>query len=244
MRRFKLSRGKSAHTIATQLNDVLDSYNFIHHVDQPTRNSNILDIIATNTSSFLSSTSVISSHHISDHSLITTHINVDKPNLPTTTHQFRPFHWIDYQKLDHAILKSTLITNPLKSVFYTQSINDIVTQELDKIAPVQNRKRKEKRFSWDMFLSSEAIQAKRQRRRLERLWKRTGDENIRSEYREACRSTNKLINDSRSNYLTNKVWNATGNAAEKCKLYRNLLHNKSVEISQGLARWEYSSILQ
>ena len=227
--------GQDSHTIATHLNDVLDSYNFIQQVNQPTRNNSILDIVATNTLSFLSNTSVISSHHISDHSLITVHINVNRPSLYTTIHQARPLHRINFQQLDNAILKSSLITNSSNSVDqYTQRINDVIKIELDKIAPLHNRRRVHKQFSCDNFLSDEAVQAKRYRRRLERLWLRTGDDSIRQQYREACRTANKAINDSRSNYISNNLRNATGNSKTKWKLYSNLLHNKTVQISQGL----------
>jgi len=51
-------------------------------------------------------------------------------------------------------------------------------------------------------LSQDTINAKRERRRLERQWRRTQLDSNRIVYREACRHANKFINGCRHNFYT------------------------------------------
>ena len=115
-----------------------------------------------------------------------------------------------------------------------RQINTVVINELDKVAPLKTVKRILRQLPCDAFLSTEARVAKRQRRRLERLWIRTGSEDVRRQYRDACRVANKAINDSRSNFLASKVQSATGSSSKKWKHYKDLLHCNTVNASHGL----------
>ena len=228
--------GDNEKTVAVQLSDILDALNFTNEVSQATRNNNILDIIATNSSSFLLSTSVSSSHHISVHLLIISVLNINKPLPPATTRLYRPLSRINYDQLDDSLLLSALVTNPAVEVDdYVNQINRIVICELDRRAPIRVRCFVQRSLPCDEFLSAEAVMAKRDRRRLERVWRRTGNENARLEYRASCRAANKAINDSRANYLACKLRNISVNSArDKWKSYNGLLHRNSVHISHGL----------
>lgn len=233
--------GDSYSSISTHLSHTLDSFNFTHQVTSPTRNNNILDIIASNSPTLILSTSVVSSHHISDHSLVTTVMNIKKPPPPIITRTWRSLNRINYSLLDNALLKSELVTNPAVTVDdYVSSINLIVNQELDKLSPVLSRRSVQRDRPCDMFLSAEAKEAKRHRRRLERVWRRTGSEGARLEYRDACRTTNKLINDSRANFLASCIKNISNNSKNKWNQFKNLLHANNVNSFTGLG--ENSSI--
>ena len=74
------------------------------------------------------------------------------------------------------------------------------------------------------FLSTEAIEAKRLRRRLERRWLETHLESDRLAYRHACRSTNKLINCSRRNHFRDQLLAAT-TAKDRWSVSKELLHS-------------------
>jgi len=227
--------GEQSDCISSQLQNVLDSLNFTQHVNKPTRGENLLDIIATDGLSLVTSTSVISSHQISDHSLIKCSLNVQKPPTPTTHYKRRPLHRLDFTQLDNTLYSSTLITNPASNVDdYVQQINTVVNEELDKVAPFKSSVRVQRPLPCDMFLSADAISAKRERRRLERLWLRTGSDTIRQQYRAACRDATKKINDSRSNLLADKIRLASVNARDKWRQYRTLLHCSSVKANPGL----------
>ena len=99
----------------------------------------------------------------------------------------------------------------------------IVVGELDKVAPLRVSRQVRRDLPADQFLTPEARQSIRDRRRLERLWARTGDELIRQHYRATCRSTNKLINDSRSKFLSNRI-NSVTDVSRKWHEFKKILH--------------------
>ena len=172
--------GVQSTAIASKLQVTLDSLNFIQHVTLPTRNNHILDILASNDTSLVTSISIVSSHHISDHSLIKALLHVSKPSASAIHRQYRQLHKIDFNLFDNALYTSQLINDPADTVDdYVRQINTVVINELDKVAPLKTVKRILKQLPCDAFLSTEARVAKRQRRRLERLWIRTGSEDVR-----------------------------------------------------------------
>jgi len=62
------------------------------------------------------------------------------------------------------------------------------------------------------------------RRRLERRWRTTGAEADRSEYRQACRKANQLINASRTTYYRQCINEAGSNYRLRWKIVNDLLH--------------------
>ena len=108
-----------------------------------------------------------------------------------------------------------------------QSIKRVVTEVLDDVAPLQVKKKPfgQKRNFW---LSKEARDAKKHRRRLERRWKRTGAEDTRVEYRESCRSTNRLITDSRKKYFSDKI-SQSDDSRGRWSVVKNLLHSNGIK---------------
>src|ERR1700761_27844 len=126
------------------------------------------------------------------------------------------------------MLKSALVVDPSDNVDeYAEPICAIVTAELDKEAPERLSLVTTKSRPCDQFLSAGAIQAKCSRRRLEKLWIRTNDENISKQYREAYRRANCLINQSRKNYLTQQINSVRGNCRKRWQEYMKLLHNSN-----------------
>ena len=127
--------------------------------------------------------------------------------------------------------KSVLFTQPadtLDAYMYVDQFNAVVEQLLDKVAPVRSRcRRPQKPIS--KWLSSEAIAAKRSRRRLERRWRTTGAEADRSEYRQACRKANQLINASRTTYYRQRINEAGSNYRLRWKIVNDLLHSHDTD---------------
>jgi len=114
-----------------------------------------------------------------------------------------------------ADLRSSVLFKQLvdKLNAYVDQLNDTLTQLLNKVAPVRSRRRRPQK-PISKWLSIEAVAAKRSRRRLERRWLTTGTEADRSEYHQACRKANQLINESRSAYYY--TVNAAGNYSTIC----------------------------
>ena len=91
------------------------------------------------------------------------------------------------------------------------------------------------------WLSPEAIDAKKRRRRLERRWKASNAESDRLTYRAACSSANKLINKSRAASNVECINEASKNPKHLWSVIMSLLHSSSPSeqlspsISQPLA---------
>ena len=220
-----------------QLIDILHNINFIQYINKPTRENNLLDIIASNCcNSVIISTAVHESSLISDHRLVTASLNLSSHTHSSTTRTWRPLHSIDYTALDNFLISSPLVTNPIQDVdTYALLIEKTLVNALDKVAPVRKSTRIRRSQPCDDFLSDAAITAKRERRRLERLWKRTNEENNRIEYRAACRTANNLINESRTNFLSNRINAVSNSCKDKWKHFNNILHTNSSKISLGLS---------
>jgi len=101
---------------------------------------------------------------------------------------------------------------------------DIVTAELDKVAPLHHTTRSSHGRKINEFLTDTAKQAKRHRRRCERRWKRTGCETDRVAYRSACRTANRLINESRSDYFASRMDGLVSDAKRRWDVVKELLH--------------------
>ena len=115
-----------------------------------------------------------------------------------------------------------------------------ITSVLDKLASLKTGRRSGLRRARN-WLSPEAIEAKKQRRRLERRWKASNAEPDRLSYRAACSSTNKLINKSRAASNVECINEASKNPKRLWSTIKSLLHSSppseqlSPCISQPLA---------
>ena len=98
----------------------------------------------------------------------------------------------------------------------------VVGVVLDFVAPLQT-KFKQRGPKSNRWLTPEAVNAKHQRRHLEKRWKRSGDETVRIEYRRSCRTTNRIITDCRSRFIKEPIDQAT-NSRQQWKTVKNLLH--------------------
>ena len=74
------------------------------------------------------------------------------------------------------------------------------------------------------FLSQNAKEAKKKRRRLERCWKRTGKESDHRAYRSQCRLSNSLINESRRQYFAERISNFNAGPKKCWSTVNELLH--------------------
>src|SRR6218665_1842396 len=123
------------------------------------------------------------------------------------------------------LIDSELFTAPANNANdFAEQIKTAVSMTLDKLAPIQtcNRRPSKNITRW---LSPEASQAKKERRRLERKWKRSGLEEDRQCCRRHCRFTNKLINESRSSYFHSQLESAK-NPRDRWRISQHLLHSK------------------
>ena len=103
----------------------------------------------------------------------------------------------------------------------TYSIKQEVTTALNKFAPLHWRHRRPSKHI-TRWLSQDAINAKRQRRKLERVWKRSDQETDRVAYRRSCRRANELINASRFKFFHDELESAA-DCKERWRISKLLL---------------------
>ena len=110
--------GTSPNEIDDNLADLLNSIGFTQHISSLTRHdsnhtrSSLLDLIITSsTSKFVSTTSVVSSHEISDHDLALANLTTKRFKSPQRTFQYRDIKNIDLDLFKQNILSSSLFSN-------------------------------------------------------------------------------------------------------------------------------------
>ena len=115
-----------------------------------------------------------------------------------------------------------------------------LTSILDEVAPLKTGHRTGPRKAKN-WLSPEAVDAKKQRRRLERRWKASNAEPDRRAYRAACSSANKLITSSFAAAKFERINEASKNPKRLWTTIKSILHSSppneqlSPPISQSLA---------
>jgi len=215
----------TAHTyVDDDLAAALDSFGLLQLVQSPTRCDNLLDVLASADSAAVSGVQVSDACYISDHRLITANIVV-RSQRPMTRYTARNVKTIDPLEFQDALESSELFTQPAANVDdFANQLKTVVTQILDRMAPLHTGVRRPAKPA-TRWLSSEAIEAKRLRRRLERRWLTTKDEADRIAYRRVCRSTNKIINKSRSSYYNTKLQDCCDEPAKRWGIIKELLHS-------------------
>ena len=240
--------GTSPDTIDNGLAELLDSTSFTQFVKSPTRHdahhdrSSLLDLIITPSSSKLvTTTSVVSSHEISDHDLTCTNLNTKRYKSPQRTYHYRNIKSIDLELFEQSILSSSLFSSPDPTVDgYANQMETELTSILDKVAPLKTGHRTGPRKAKN-WLSPEAVDAKKRRRRLERRWKASNSEPDRLAYRAACSSANKLITTSFAASNLERINEASKNPKRLWTTIKSILHSSppneqlSPPISQSLA---------
>ena len=166
--------------------------------DKKTGRENILDLIVSpNTSTVVSDVRVATSHFMSDHAFVTCQVSCRRVKLPPTSYQYRELKQLDMDSFQHRLKNSSLFASSSTTTDeYLDEMERVIGDTLDDLAPLRTATRPGEKGS-ARWLSPEAVEAKRFRRRLERQWKRTEKESDRRAYRAACWRANKLINESR-----------------------------------------------
>ena len=171
--------------------DLLDQPGLVQHVNVTTllvaanNRSNILDLVITSETSHLVSTaSVVTSHHLSDHSLVICDIRLNRIKIVAPNRSARNIKAIDKVDFARRLRESSLFIDPTITVnAFTVQMERVTTELLDAVAPLRAVHHK---FTPARQLSPEAVAAKRNRRVKERQWKYSKLETDRLSYRQAC----------------------------------------------------------
>ena len=216
--------GDGPTTIATELSATFESLGLLQHVREPTRHENLLDLVVTDKSLTVSGLSVDDAGQVSDHRLVTAAVSVCPGVCQPVQVKSRRIRGIDTDKFEADLRRSVLFSQPSTTADgFAAQLQDTVVAALNRVAPIRTRKRRPPK-PITRWLSDDAVEAKRLRRRLEKRWKRDLRESDRVAYRLACRRANKLINSSRQDYFSCQIANAA-NCKDRWRVVKHLLHS-------------------
>ena len=207
---------------------MIETLGLEQHVRVPTRTGpdHILDLIITDQPSIIRDVRVIDSGLVSDHQLILASLDINSPGSSRRPVKFtyRLIKNIDPADFESRLRQSSLYQSPAGDAeSFAEQIERVVTSTLDEVAPIRTRLRRPPK-AVTKWLSDDAIEAKRHRRRLERRWNETRSDTDRIAYRRACRHANKLINSSRKEYFRSQLSSAV-DSRDRWRIAKSLLHS-------------------
>jgi len=144
------------------------------------------------------------------HHLLTCCLGVPLPQPVTTTYIYRSLRRIDTAAFSAGILQSRLYSElELNADGYADLFDAEVKRALDIHAPLRTFRRRCGQHN-SRHLSDEARQAKQQRRRLERRYRRTGLQSDKEAYLSACSTACESILKSRADHIKSELDDAAG----------------------------------
>ena len=225
--------------IDPRLSTILSDRNCIQHVSDSTRERNLLDLVITFPSSTQSthtssnSTNLIQSLNtqpvpFSDHKLITFDVHFPRPYIATTTFSYRNIRSIASSPFLSILQNSLIYTNPPRGVddYATQLDTDVLTA-LNTVAPLTTRTKRFSPRSSPVWMTKEAVNAKRTTRQLERRYKKSASVTDFSAWKRAGRASVKEIKAARVGYMLNMVKNSSNDPVKRWKVVKDLLHGSN-----------------
>ena len=141
------------------------------HVDVTCGSRNLLDlVIPQDSSDLLAPSTIVSSHHLSDHHHIVCDLNIEIKKLSPPSRLKRNIRAINKHTCKQRILKSILYTVPGPTAEkFAMQLQSVVMGLLVEVAPLHSTC--SPRSTSAMWLSPEDHQAKKNRCQLQRRWK-------------------------------------------------------------------------
>lgn len=217
--------GCDPNTVDDRLVSLFDAMNIKQYVQCPTRGNRLLDVLACSDDQLIRDVIVDDAGNVSDHRLIKGRLQVGWKRWTPTTYKFRLLSKMDFDVFEQSLLSSQLFVAPKNTVdAFADQLYTIVGSILNSLAPLRTKQRISCGKYINRFLSKEATHAKQKRRRLERHWKKTDAEADRLAYRQQCKLTNSLINESRRKHYADRIADMTTGSKNRWSAVNELLH--------------------
>jgi exonuclease III len=229
---------------ARKLLEMLDSMNMKQHVTKCShRSGNILDLVITRDSDALVQSAAPEDHGFPDHYPVFVKTSPVKPPRPTKTITYRKVKAIEKEKLIAAIAASAIVEiqpdTPLEVAIelYDNELKKI----LDDLAPLKTRTVTIRHDS--EWYNDSIRQAKQERRRAERKWRKTQlvvDREIFIDHRE---KVNGMIDSAKHEFYQNMIANCTDSKSLFAVVDRLLGRRQSAPLpSQGSSSEELAEM--
>ena len=137
--------------------------------------------------------------------------------------QYRSYNTIDVDNFKSDILTSPLYTNPASNASdLADQLSSTLKSILDIHAPIKSKTVVQRPHT--PWINPEILQAKRERSRLERCWRRWKSPFDRMKFRAQCNSVRSLISKAKSSFLSNLVTESSDNPRTLWKTLNTILH--------------------
>ena len=205
-------------------NEILQNYNLNQHVTAITHDLHTLDVFIT-PKDCKYTVDVSVSDSIADHALITATLNLDIPTTKHTTTTFRPIKKINISAFKSDLAKSDLIQKPATtaSALYDQ-YHSVLADLLDRHAPTKTRS--VSAHPPDPWITEEILEAKREKRRLERVWRHTKFPIDRKRYKTRVHTFNRLLSLSKADWYTKMIDENKDDPRKLWSSINRILHRK------------------
>ena len=210
--------------------NALSSFGLVQHVnaDLPTHNKGgTLDVIITRSDDSIRPVE-IQETGLSDHVLLLTDINLQKPINHYVTTQSRSWRQIDIDKFKADLLQvlSTELTREQRSIDdMINTFNNTVTSALDRHAPIKTVTRRLRPS--DAWYYEQCREQKRISRKLERRYKRTHRDVDHATWLSQLHSMHKLNDSKRSQFWSTHISSQRGKPREMWNSINRLLGRQS-----------------
>ena len=146
-----------------------------------------------------------------------------RPPTERTTIQYCSYKTIDVDNFKSDILTSPLYTNPASNASdLADQLSSTLKSILDIHAPIKSKTVVQRPHT--PWINPEILQAKRERSRLERCWRRWKSPFDRMKFRAQCNSVRSLISKAKSSFLSNLVTESSDNPRTLGKTLNTILH--------------------
>ena len=206
-----------------KFNQILDDFNLIQNVTTPTHtHGHLLDVFITQ-EDFPSLVDVTVSDSVSDHLIITATLNFDKPNSKHNISNYRPYRKINLAKFQSDLAESTLLQNPNKTAtsLYNQ-YHSVLTDLVNRHAPIKSRTCPSR--PRDPWITEDILKTKRDKRKLERLWRSTGSAVDRMLFRSKVHLFNQKMSHSKNDWYTKMIDENKDNPKKLWNSINQVLH--------------------
>lgn len=212
-------------SVGAELGELINAYNLTQHVHEATcRTGNLLDHILTPCDSVTIKDVEVIDEGLSDHSLVKCRVTGEVRRCDIVRRSFRNWKQLDLNIFRQRVQASSVSTHPASTAeAFASQVEKDITDILDDLVPVCTSTKRQGRADGN-WLSPEAVAAKQERRRLERLWKATRRESVRVNYRRSCRAANRLITESRRAYCALRVTESSSDPRMLWRTVKSLLH--------------------
>ena len=211
---------------ASRFLELLTSMGLEQHVDKPTHISgHTLDLIITRCSDSLLCAKPITDYLISDHVTVLCDLQLGKPPPKVKQVSYRKIKGSDRKKLAAELSSSQLCQNTPDTLDeLVNSYNTTLAQVLDRQAPLCTKViRSRPLVPW---FNEEIKVARREKRKAERKWRRTGTREDMLAYKAKKNSVNALMNETRCKFYNDFVQDNSTNQRSLFSAVKKLLNQK------------------